>query len=395
MDNNVILLQSRVPASGTTGAHVVEAGYSAADGHQIWLQTRTGDEALNGQSAYFSYVVGDNGVYAYFKQETMTWYGYDINTGNKLWQTTPYDINGWGEYYTTIGDGPAYCAYGNLYATSYDGVLHCYDMKTGTHKWDTAPTPTGIETPYGNYPYFGPFVIADGKIYVGNGEHQPITPMFRGYSLHCFDAYTGQPVFDILGYFNNIEIADGYLVSVANQYDMQIYSFGKGQTATTVSASPGAVPAGTEITLSGTVYDKSPSAPDNTPAVSKDSMTEFMEYLYMQQPQPTNTVGVPVSLVAIDSSGKSTTIGTVTTDSTGFYALNWKVPSSSGVYRIVANFATDESYFGSSAITALTVQSAGATAGSLSVSDMYIALIVAVIVVVIALVVAVLILRRK
>jgi hypothetical protein len=397
MDDNVILCHSRVPGSGTAQPYVVEAGYSANDGHQIWLQTRTGDEALNGQSAYFSYVVGgDSGVYACFKQEAMTWYGYDINTGNKIWQTQPYTVNGWGEYFTTIGDGPAYYAYGNLYATSYDGVVHCYDMKTGAFKWATPPVSSGTEGPYGNYPYFGTFVIADGKLFVGNGEHHPITPMIRGYSLHCFDAFSGQPVWDILGYFNNPEIADGYLVSVANQYDMQIYSFGKGQTATTVSASPGAVVAGSEVTVTGTIYDKSAGAPDGTPAVSKDSMTPFMEYLYMQQPMPASITGVQINLVAIDSSGVSTSIGTVTSDGTGFFATSWKVPDTAGVYKIVANFASDESYFGSSALTAVTVQTAASAAASngFNMMDIYLALAVAVIVIVIVIALAAVFIRR-
>jgi len=153
MSNDIILCQARISASGTTEAHVVEAAYSPVDGHQLWLKTRTGDDALNGQSAYFAYVIGE-GIYANFDQNTLRWIGYDINDGNKVWVTEPYD-SAWGSYFTTIGDGPAYCAYGRLYATAYDGTLHCYDMKTGAHLWDRFIGSSELETPYGSCLYGG------------------------------------------------------------------------------------------------------------------------------------------------------------------------------------------------------------------------------------------------
>jgi len=76
-----------------------------------------------------------------------------------------------------------------------------------------------------------------------------------------------------------------------------------------------------------------------------------------------------VALVAISDTShngteSSTTIGTVTTDSTGFYATHWQVPTTPGTYKIVANFAGDDSYWTSSAIGAITVVSATPTPAS-------------------------------
>ena len=64
--------------------------------------------------------------------------------------------------------------------------------------------------------------------------------------------------------------------------------------------------------ISGTVTDVSAGAsqeavaanfPNGLPCVSDASMTQFMEYVYEQQPKPTNMTGVPVTLTAIDSNG--------------------------------------------------------------------------------------------
>jgi outer membrane protein assembly factor BamB len=401
--------------------YVIDVGYSMTDGHQIWVQKRTAiDDIETGSQAGFSFVVG-NGIYANFKQETMQWHGFDINTGQLIWKTDPY-TNPWGSYYTTIGDGPAYCAYDKLYATAYDGTLHCFDIRTGDNLWNTYIGSSGTETPYGSWPFFGSFVIADGKVYVGNGEHSINHPMYRGENLFCIDANTGDILWKLEGLMMGPVIADGYLLTL-NSYDMQQYVIGKGQTETTIQAPLNAVYPGSEVTLTGTVYDLSPGAPAKTPAVSKDSMTPFMEYLYEQQPKPTNTTGVSVDLVAIDINGAATTIGAVTTDETGFFATHWQVPDSAGVYKIVANFATDDSYFGSSALAAITVQEPAPTPtptptpvpteaptpaptaspyptlppalSNFDPMNIYFAIIAAVVVIVVALAVAVVLIRKK
>ena len=75
-------------------------------------------------------------------------------------------------------------------------------------------------------------------------------------------------------------IADGYLTA-ANDWDGTMYVFGKGLSATTVTAPNVVMPQGNGIVIEGTVLDQSPAQP-NTPCVSKDSMQTQMEYLHLQ-----------------------------------------------------------------------------------------------------------------
>ena len=42
----------------------------------------------------------------------------------------------------------------------------------------------------------------------------------------------------------------------------------------------------------------------------------------MQQPHPTNTTGVPVTLTAIDPNNNFVTLGTATSDASGYYSFN-------------------------------------------------------------------------
>ena len=56
-----------------------------------------------------------------------------------------------------------------------------------------------------------------------------------------------------------------------------------------------------------------------TPAISDAWMTPWMEYLYMDQPYPTNATGVPVSIDAVDPNGNYVHIGNATSD------ISWHV----------------------------------------------------------------------
>jgi hypothetical protein len=138
-----------------------------------------------------------------------------------------------------------------------------------------------------------------------------------------------------------------------------MYVFGKGKTATTVTAAPKTIAKGSELLIEGTVLDQSPAQP-NTPAVSKDSMTIQMEYLHMQHPidglnHNITMTGVPVSLTAIDENNNYINIGTATTSAYyGTYEMAW-TPPAEGTYKIIASFAGDDSYGTSGASTAISV----------------------------------------
>jgi hypothetical protein len=101
-----------------------------------------------------------------------------------------------------------------------------------------------------------------------------------------------------------------------------------------------------------------------------------MEYLYMQQPMPTNATGVEVIVEVLDPNNNYYEVGRTTSDASGFYSLTFN-PEVPGKYTIVARFAGSESYFSSSAETAVNVADAPApTAASTptpaSLSDQYI-----------------------
>ena len=341
-------------------------GYSTKTGERLWIQDRTnlpvGFTTTNLGGSFASGIgpTGE-GVYTIFTMATMQWWGYDISTGNQLWGPTEAYTNAWGMYAWGLGN-PAIIAYGKLYAATFDGMVHCYDVKTGTHLWDYSAGSSGFETPYGVWPFAGGVTVADGKIFAATSEHSPNTPLYRGEKLHVVNAETGKLVWSILGWYNQPglgagpisgpAVADGYLVAV-NAGDNQIYCFGKGKTTTAVTASPKIAAKGSEVLIEGTVMDQSP-AQANTPAIADASMTAWMQYLNMQQPKPTDAVGVSVHLTAIGPSGNTEDLGVVVSDSSGMFKKMW-TPTNTGEYTIKASFDGSESYWSSSSETALGV----------------------------------------
>ena len=138
----------------------------------------------------------------------------------------------------------------------------------------------------------------------------------------------------------------------------------------TVAAPAIGVTTDTPITISGTVTDisagsqqKAVSAnfPNGLPCVSDASMTGWMEYVYMQQPCPTNVTGVPVTIDVLDSNGNYRNIGTTTSDGSGTFAFTW-TPDIPGDFTVVANFAGSESYYPSNAETHFTASTSAPTA---------------------------------
>ena len=363
----------------------MEIGYNAKNGAVLWTQNRTTPTGSTSWALMGS--IGD-GVYTEFHLSTMQWYGFDVYTGKQLWGPTEPYANAWGVF-TTPGVN-SMIAYGKLYASGYDGVIHAYDVKTGQHLWDYSTGSSGYETAYGTWPFShnSAMVVADGKIYEATG-HSHLQPLFRGAKVYCVDASTGQGLWDVSMWGMSSAIADGYYVTL-NGYDNQIYCFGKGQTATTVTAPDTATPQGTAVEIRGTVTDQSPGA-KGTPAISDQDMSAWMEYQYMQQPMPDHAAGVPVTLTAVDSNHNTINIGTTTSDNAGLFHIAW-TPPATGEYTIIASFGGSNSYFASSAETGLAVAAAASSSSSAPL-DLYI--IVATIVIIIAIAIAVVVLSRR
>jgi hypothetical protein len=179
-------------------------------------------------------------------------------------------------------------------------------------------------------------------------------------------------------------------------YTNELTCFGKGNTETTVDTPMTGVTVGKNVVIRGTVTDQSPGQTclgiptAGTPAISDASMSQWMEYLYMDQIKPTNATGVPVSISVIDSNGNLRPIGSTATDISGTFSYSWK-PDISGDYTVIATFAGSGSYYPSSAETHFTADDLTPTASPLPVTalpptEMYFAISTVAIIIAIAIV---------
>ena len=358
INNGVVFLNSLGSTGGSSynSGYIIEAGYSATTGQQLWIVNKT-----EAPFTRVDFSQTSNGIFVETNQDTAACTGYSIITGEKLWgpMTLP-NANA----YNSIGSYYGHVANGILYLSSFGGNIYAINMKTGTIIWQTDTNilsgDAGSDTPYGVWPLwqFGnPGAIADGMLFLGEG-HEYSPPLFRGAQQIAVNLTDGKLVWSILGFDvdGGTAISDGIMVA-ESAYDNQVYAYGTGPSQTTVTAPSVGVTTATQITISGTVTDISAGSkqeavaanfPNGLPCVSDASMTPWMEYVYQQQPFPTNVTGVPVTISVHDSNGNTRQIGTTTSDASGMFSLTWK-PDISGDYTVYASFAGSESYYGSSA----------------------------------------------
>ena len=331
----------------------------------------------------------DGGVYVVWNKELRTHYGFSTDNGQYLWATSEPEhylqIYGWGAM-----EHSWHIAYDKLYTSGVSGILYCYDIFTGDLLWTYKS-----EDPYSEYLFGNNFwnwisFISDGKIYMAHTEHSAIDPKPRGAPFVCLDAETGDVVWKAEGMFRSTRwggrglIGDGIMATM-DTYDQQIYAVGKGPSQTTVTAPDVGVMEGSSIMIKGTVMDIAAGTddsalaarfPNGVPAVSDESMSDWMEYVYKLFPMP-NVVGVEVTLDVVDANGNFRNIGTATTDSSGFFYYKW-TPDISGDYLLLATFAGSGGYYASYAETAFGVDQApeatpGPTATPAPQTDTYIA----------------------
>jgi hypothetical protein len=115
--------------------------------------------------------------------------------------------------------------------------------------------------------------------------------------------------------------------------------------------------------------------PNGVPAVSDESMGDWMEYVYMQKPKPTDVTGVEVIISVFDPNDNYYEVGRTTSDTSGFFSCDF-VPEVPGKYTVIATFEGSESYWPSHAETAAYVEEAPAatpepTPMSTSTADLY------------------------
>jgi outer membrane protein assembly factor BamB len=316
----------------------------------------------------FGAASAEDGVFTLRAKETRQWWGFSLDSGEKLWGPTASegDLGIFG----MIGN----IAYGKLYAANkYSGILYCYDVKTGALLWNYTATDKYNEILWGTaWPVY-PVFITDGKVYLGHSEHSGNNPKPRGAPFICLNATTGEEIWKIDGAFRTTDwggkpVIGDSIIAGYNSYDQLIYAIGKGPSATTVTASPKVSVHGSSVLVEGMVTDVSPGAkeyartarfPSGVPAVSDASMSEWMKYVYMQFPRPANATGVEVTLDAVDPNGNFVHIGTATSDTSGTFSYQW-TPEVPGKYTVIATFAGSESYYASYAETAIGVDEAPA-----------------------------------
>jgi hypothetical protein len=370
-------------ASSYNAGFIIEAGYSSDTGQQLWIVNRTETPFTRVDFSQTS-----KGIFVEINQDTGACTGYSIITGQQLWG--PITLPN-ADAYNSIGSYYGQVANGIMYLSSFGGDIYAINMQTGAIIWQTDTNalsgPAGSDTPYGVWPLwqFGnPGAIADGMLFLGQG-HEYSPPLFRGADLIAVNLTNGQLVWEDMAFDvdGGTAISDGVLVAVS-AYDNQIYAYGTGPTAITVDAPSTGVTTSAPVTIRGTLTDISAGSkqeavaanfPNGLPCVSDASMTQWMEYVYQQQPMPTNLTGVPVTLSVLDSNGNYRQIGTTTTNSMGTFGFTW-TPDITGNYTVIANFAGSQSYYGSSADTYFYASAPAPTAAptatpAASVADTY------------------------
>ncbi|PVX24019.1 MAG: hypothetical protein CW716_10955, partial [Candidatus Bathyarchaeum sp.] len=364
---------------GTTGKNngtYVEEGHLWAlslepgnEGTLLWNVTFTPPESppdvaagmFGAGSVALSKVDPEDGVFIFSQSIDRLWWGYDLETGEQLWESDPEPAFNFYGMSSNIYEG-------KLLTTGYGGELIAYNIKTGEEQWRYEATNVGFESPYGNYP-IGIVFIADGKIYLTSSEHSPTQPLWRGPNLRCIDADTGEEVWKILfwgagmGSGSGAAIGDGYIVGLS-LYDNQIYCFGKGPSETTVTAPETSIPLGSEVLIKGTVIDASAGTeqteqaarfPQGVPAIADEYQENWMEYVYMGLTCPDDAEGVEVVITTVDPNGNTYELARTTTDLSGTFgcAISPPVP---GLYKIIATFEGSSAYYGSCAVTYLNVE---------------------------------------
>jgi hypothetical protein len=319
----------------------------------------------------------DDGIFVYEEKVTGKVFAYNLSTAQPIWTIT----EGIQWYYygmsASVHNGRVY-----TYARAGTG-LTAYNATNGNLLWNwTAPSVGYLESATTYPPLTLAFFVDETgheKVYFYSTEGAGLdSPVRRDGAIFCIDTNTGELLWRMTcwpGYGNQrlaLPVISDSRILVLDVHDNQIYCFGKGPSAITVSA-PQIIPAlGASVMITGTVTDQSPYGRRNinggfdfnlkgTPAISDASMDAWMEYMYHQRPKPTNANGVPVTLHAIDPNGNNIPIGTVTSDLTGVYGLKF-TPEVPGTYQIVANFEGSNSYGPSTAQTYMSVSEASPTA---------------------------------
>jgi outer membrane protein assembly factor BamB len=295
-------------------------------------------------------------VFIIHAKETIQHWGFKLSTGEKIWGPTESEVDlGVFGLINSI-------AYGKYYsANRMGGILYCYDAKTGSLLWNYTAVDKYSEMLWSNNWPIRQVFITDDKVYLVHTEHSGNNPKTRGAPFIAINATTGEEIWTMEGGFRSTDwggrsVIGDSIIATYNSYDQLIYAIGKGPSATSVIIQNDVIAGDGSVVIQGKVTDVSPGTksialtsrfPNGVPAVSDASQSEWMKYVYMQFPKPTDTTGVEVVLSVFDANGNFRKIGTSTSDANGFYSFVWK-PDITGKYTVYATFEGSDSYYSSS-----------------------------------------------
>jgi outer membrane protein assembly factor BamB len=309
-------------------------------------------------------------VIVLWAKETRQHFAFSLETGDFLWGPDSPDVGN--QYYLdALDDTPATAraiAYGKFYSASVSGVVYCYDIQNGTLLWETPIDDPYSEFLFANTWWVKPTFVTDGKIYMGHLEHSPVDPRPRGGPFVCLNATDGEVIWRADGLFRQTRwggraVIGDSIMATMDTYDQRVYAVGKGQSVTTLTVAPKTVAVGKPILLEGTVMDASPGTeqtdvqlrfPSGVAAVSDESMSDWMLYIYKQFEVPADVTGVEVVFNWVDADGEWHDMVRTTTDMSGSYSIAW-TPDTEGTVTIVATFHGSGGYFASYAETAIVV----------------------------------------
>ena len=372
-----------------TGAQLWAHNFTALDTPTLSPDSRTNIQIQDGKLMFVNMVASE--VFA-----------INARTGTKAWNTELRNKDGSLPVgYTIFGLRPYNGPDATMVILGFGGDIWTLNVTTGDMLWQTTTNELlgnpGLETPYGTWPLwvFSSSCTDNNVAYLTIG-HEYNPPLFHGAQLLALNITDGSLIWKTLDTsVESTSIAYGIVLS-RNAYDNQIYAFGKGPSATTVTAPDPVTSVGSPMIIRGTVMDVSPGTraivqpdvtktkqneialrfPNGLPCVSDESQSAWMEYVYQQQLAPSNATGVEVLIDVIDANGNYRNIGTATSDTSGMFTYTW-TPDISGDYTVIATFAGSNSYYGSTAETSFHATEAPQatpepTPMPQSLSDMYI-----------------------
>ncbi|MGD9130358.1 MAG: PQQ-binding-like beta-propeller repeat protein [Candidatus Bathyarchaeota archaeon] len=358
---------------GETNGWLTVATMDKNTGAQLWGKNLTYAESPTFLPFTRTEMGMQDGLWINANMENFIVEAWDTRTGEKAWTSELTGDNGAEPHYFDAfnlrwSPGPE----GASFFRGYGGDIWCIEHADGNVRWYTNTTklvgPPGADSPYNVWLLwvFECDCITNNVAYFPIG-HEYNPPLFPGAQMCAVNITDGSLVWSELGmYIRSTSCAYDILLSL-NAYDNQIYAWGKGPSATSVAASPKVTVHGNSVIIEGSVTDISAGTnrddvaanfPNGVPCVSDESMSDWMEYVYMQQAKPEDVEGVKVFVKIQDPNGDWYS-ATVTTDENGVFSHMW-APAIVGEYKVTAMFEGSNSYWPSEASTAFGVDEAPA-----------------------------------